>query len=279
MTVIFDGRKFAERKLAILKTSVNELKKKGINPCLASIYLSSDSASVIYTQLKKKVATSIGIEYITYEFKKKNVDEIIRIIGKLNSDKSIHGILVQKPSGINDFDDKDWQRIVSEITPEKDVDGLREESKFIPATIKAILNILGEALNIVRLPLKKPLKNTPYKVAVVGSRGMVGKPLIKELTNLGYEVIPCNSQTKDLQSEVLKGDIVISATGYPALIKGEIIKKGAIVIDVGSPKGEVDFETVKNIASFITPVPGGVGPVTIYCLLENLLVASKKAIC
>jgi methylenetetrahydrofolate dehydrogenase (NADP+)/methenyltetrahydrofolate cyclohydrolase len=283
MAIIFDGKKFAEEKKKLLSYQVKKFLKKGIILTLASIYLSSDAASVLYTKLKKKAAGEIGIDFLDYEFKKADINEIIFLIEKLNNDKSVNGILVQKPVGKEIISKDEWQKIVSYIAKEKDVDGLRENSKFIPATVRAVLEILSNALEIVRLPYKE----APCTVVVVGSRGMVGRLLMRQLSisnyqfpigtqrkkKIRFEVIGCNSQTSNLQGETLQADIVISATGVPNLISAGMVKPGAIVIDVGSPKGDCDFESVKDKAAFITPVPGGVGPVTVSCLLENLLLA------
>lgn len=244
MTIIFDGKSFAKKREKELISQVKNLKKRGINPKLATILASDDPASCLYVSLKEKAAKRIGVEMDIYIIgPRRDKNHIIHLIEALNLDPSVHGILVQLPLPSRFKDYK--ERIISSIAKQKDVDGLREESKFVPATVKAILLILDEALDIVPFTL-------PLKVAVVGSRGMVGKPLMKmlnaklQMLNRKVEIIGCNSQTPNLKGQTLQGDIVISATGAPKLIKADMIKEGAIVIDVGSPKGDVDFERIKE---------------------------------
>jgi methylenetetrahydrofolate dehydrogenase (NADP+)/methenyltetrahydrofolate cyclohydrolase len=157
--------------------------------------------------------------------------------------------------------------IVNVIHPEKDVDGLRKDSDYLHPTSKAVIDILHYAEG------ELSLKTGDSKVVVVGATGMVGAPLVHELKDEGYSVVECNSKTKNLTKEVLKGDVVISTTGIQGIIKEDMVKPEAIVIDVGSPRGDVNFYEVERKSAFITPVPGGVGPVTISCLLENLISA------
>jgi methylenetetrahydrofolate dehydrogenase (NADP+)/methenyltetrahydrofolate cyclohydrolase len=160
-------------------------------------------------------------------------------------------------------------QILNEIDPAKDVDGLRSNSIFLHPTSKAVIEIIDMA----KKDPNSPFKTGSLKVVVVGATGMVGTPLVKELKNEGYEVIECDTNTTDLRGQSLQADIVISCAGVPNLIMDDMVRSGAIVIDVGSPRGDVDFDLVVKIASFITPVPGGVGPVTISALLENLVSA------
>lgn len=267
--IVFDGRTYARQKEEELKLQVEELKKKGITPKLASILVGNNPASILYTSLKKKAAERIGVEMEVLEF-----DEGIKIealtfrIDKLNTDPTIHGIMVQLPlpEGIKDHE----SGIRNAIFPTKDVDGLRDDSKFVPATVKGILSILDYALKHVRLFLGSTLK-----VAVFGAEGMVGKPLVRELRNRGYEVSEIDISTKKDEPIIMNSDILISATGVPNLIKGNMVKEGGVVIDVGSPQADIEFDSVSKKASFITPVPGGVGPVTIVSLLENLVSAAQ----
>lgn len=262
--IIFDGRKFAADKEEKLAKKVLDLKSRGIYPHLASIIVGNNPASAMYVGMKKKRAEAIGIQVSVYKVDiKDKKEDVIKLIEFLNNDSDFTGVMIQMPipGNLAQYE----QEFVDLIDAKKDVDGLRKDSKFLHPTSKAVLEIIDYALS-----LDSKFQIPDSTICVVGATGMVGKPLTERLKVNGYKVIKCNSKTEDLKGRTLQGDIVISATGIPNIIKGDMVKKGTIVIDVGSPKGDVDFENVKDIASFITPVPGGVGPVTISCLLENL---------
>jgi methylenetetrahydrofolate dehydrogenase (NADP+)/methenyltetrahydrofolate cyclohydrolase len=187
-------------------------------------------------------------------------DELVARINHLNRDKTIHGMMIQLPLP-GKLREK-TEDILQHIPASRDVDGLRESSPFVPATARAVLSILDEA--------KKHVKVGPDDyVVVVGANGMVGKSVVSELTKAGFEVGSELSEAKNAK-------VLISATGSPGIIGPEHVKKGAIVIDVGSPRGDVAHKVYKK-AGFITPVPGGVGPVTVVSLLENLVEASIKS--
>ncbi|SRR5260221_3234296 len=257
-TMIFEGKKFAEEKEEELKEKIKKLSSK---PKLVSILVGQDAASVLYTNLKQKVAKRIGIDFEIINLAVSVTElEIVAIIKNLNKDKNIHGIMVQLPLPTNLK--LKQNHILNSIEPSKDVDGLIENSPFMPATTKAIIRILGFA--------KEKINMGEEKVVVVGSKGIVGKSVVKELKNLNYQVIGVDIDTKDLKEKTTKADILISATGKANLIKENMVKDGVVVIDVGSPAGDVDLKA-REKASFVTPVPGGVGPVTIISLLENLL--------
>jgi methylenetetrahydrofolate dehydrogenase (NADP+)/methenyltetrahydrofolate cyclohydrolase len=268
MATIFDGRRFAAEKEITLQNRVLGLKAREIYPKLASIIVGNDLASELYVNLKKKAAERIGAELDVYRIPE-NVesDDLILLIDTLNTDKTVQGIMIQLPlpRGLDEY----RQKVIKTILPSKDVDGLREDSPFLHPTSKAVIEIIDEAKKEKDLSLKAGFS----KVVVVGATGMVGAPLVKELKNEGYQVVACDTNTPDLKGTTLQGDIVISCAGVHNLIMDDMVKDGAIVIDVGSPRGDVDFELVLKKASFITPVPGGVGPVTISCLLENLIKA------
>jgi len=234
--MIIDGRAIADKRAASLKLKVQSLKRP---PKLAIVMIGDDSASRIYVNLKIKKAQEVGIE--------------TELRTDLSTDAD--GIIVQLPGGEN---------LIGQIPLEKDVDGLRENSPFLPATVKAILEIL-----------KQVQDDTNGTYVIVGQGKLVGKPLADYLEKNNCKVIRCDEFTKDLKTETYKGDILVCATGTPNLIKADMVKPGSIVIDVGSPKGDVDFENVKDIAGAITPVPGGVGPMTIISLLENVVEAVK----
>ncbi|MBU2051694.1 bifunctional 5,10-methylenetetrahydrofolate dehydrogenase/5,10-methenyltetrahydrofolate cyclohydrolase [Patescibacteria group bacterium] len=239
MAKIFDGRKLAQKIEAGLKIP-------GITPCLAVVVFKDDPAGQLYARLKAEAAQRLGIKFIQSE------DETI--IGKWNRDDSIHGILIQRPAYRGEKFEAHWQELVNKIAPQKDVDGLKPDSAFTPATVKAVEIILA-GINI-----------PPRGGILVIGRGMIGKALAKRLNAKSI-----SSKDKNLEVESRKADILITACGRGNLIK--TVKPGAIVIDVGWPKGDVDFDRVKPIAGVITPVPGGVGPVTVACLLENLIEA------
>ncbi len=261
MAVIFDGKRWAENEEEILKGQISELKESfGITPKLVSILVGDDPASRLYSSLKKKAAERVGAKFKIKHFKDPDINVLIHFIEKLNEDDKVHGIMIQLPLPASLEDQT--SALINEITPEKDVDGLCEGSLFVPATVKAILEIID---------ILDPDKKT--NIVVIGNRGMVGKPLVIELKKRDLKIIGCNSETKDLKNETLKADILISATGASNLIKGNMVKKRVSIIDVGAPKGDVD-PSVRLKASFITPVPGGIGPMTISCLLANLLTAT-----
>jgi len=265
MAIIFDGRSFAKNKEVKLGGRVSALSSRGVIPKLVSILVGDDPASKLYVGLKEKRGEEIGVQVEAINLRPEiGKEELIRKIKCLNSDVSIGGIMIQLPLPGRLQSSK--TQILNSILPEKDVDGLREDSPFLHPTSKAVIEILDEAKDIVR----PSFDNSSCKVVVIGATGMVGRPLVKELRNQGYKVIECNTKTSDLAKKTLQADVVVSATGIPGIITFEMVKNGAIIIDVGSPKGDAD-PSVALVASFLTPVPGGVGPVTVSCLLENLI--------
>jgi methylenetetrahydrofolate dehydrogenase (NADP+) / methenyltetrahydrofolate cyclohydrolase len=264
MAKIFDGKKFALEKETNLAIRVLGLKTRGVYPKLASILVGNDPASQLYVNLKKKAAERIGAEVDIYLIKENSkLEDLILLIKTLNEDGTVQGIMIQMPIPGDLGKAKD--EIVDTISPEKDVDGLRSDSHFLHPTSKAVIQVINEAKKEVELP--------DSKVVVVGATGMVGKPLVQELKAQYYEVVECDSKTLDLKEKTLQANVLISVTGVPNIIKEDMVSPGAIVIDVGSPKGDVEFSGVSKGASFISPVPGGIGPVTISCLLENLISA------
>lgn len=283
MVKVFNGKKLAQELEKKIKKKAGELEKKAdITPKLVSIVVGDDKArfaesrraSHLYLSLQEKAAKRTGILFEKKVFSSQTEpEEIYQYINSLNKDKKVQGIVIQMPLP-KKFD---LLELAVQIKPEKDVDCLNPENQrrliesqpvFLPAVVKAVLLILeNQQVNL-----------RDKQVVVVGASGFVGLPLVAHLENLGVEVIPCDEFTKNLEEWTKKGDILISVTGVASLIKKEMVKKGAMVIDVGSPKGDVDFEEVKKIASFITPVPGGVGPLTIACLMESLLFAIEGII-
>jgi len=265
MAIIFDGRAFAAEKEEVLKGRVFGLKTRGVHPKLASIIIGSDPASVLYAGLKKKAAERIGTELDIYKIPESTkLEDLLLLISSLNTDDTVYGIMVQMPLPEKLEEKRDT--IINLISPDKDVDGLRPDSDYLHPTSKAVVDVIHSAETELKI-------TRPGIACVVGATGMVGVPLVKELEEEGYTVIKCNTKTADLKQETLKAGILVSVTGIPGIIKADMVKTGAIVIDVGSPKGDVNYYEVERKAAFITPVPGGVGPVTIACLLENLISA------
>ena len=279
--VIFDGKKLAAEKEKILAKKVAEFKRAtGIRPKLVAVMVGENKASKIYLQKKSEAAKRVGMEMEI--FKLNEVEELIKLIREKNKDKRTHGIMIQLPMEMQNSKCKSQNenlkfKILSAINPLKDVDCLTPENfgllamgkpRFLPATVKAILEII-EFSNYQIANLRGA------NACVVGASNIVGKPLALHLSNLGATVTICRSKTKNLEKYTRQADLLISATGVPKLIKKEMVKKNAVVIDVGSPVGDVDFENVSQVASFVTPVPGGVGPLTVVCLLENVFQAAK----
>lgn len=282
MAVVFDGLKFAQKKEKKLKTAVAKMKVK---PKLAMILVGNDKASRVFVNLKKEAAERTGIKFELKKFSASASEkEIIDFIKEKNGEKETTGIIIQLPlpKKLNET------RLRRSIHPFKDVDCLHPENLgllmmakpvFYPATVRAILEILSRvppseeslpATSEEGLSTGQPRGLTGREVVIVGASNLVGKPLAMVMSNFGATVTLCRSKTRDLAKHTREAEILITATGKPGLIKKEMVKNGAVVIDVGELKGDV-AKDVEGKASFITPVPGGVGPVTVVSLLENML--------
>lgn len=276
---IIDGKKLAKQIRENLKIECEELKEKGINPKLAVIMVGDDKASKIYVKNKSKACNEIGIQYEEYLLDKNiNQNELIELIEKLNNDKTVHGILLQSPVP----DGLDINEAFRKISPEKDVDGFNptnvgklalNQDTFVSCTPYGIMRMF-EAYNI-------DLEGK--KVVIIGRSNIVGKPLMQCCLNKNATVTICHSKTKNVKEHVKDADVVISAIGKPEYVTADMVKDGAIVIDVGINRtedgkivGDVDFENVSKKASYITPVPGGVGPMTIAMLMNNVIKACNK---
>lgn len=269
MAIIFDGKEYAAKKKILFQSSVDKVRELGVIPHLATILIGSDPASILYTNLKKKFIESLGCQVDVYNLPETvKYEEIELLIKTLNEDETVHGIMVQLPLPVGLKSNQ--KKIVDSIFTGKDVDGLREDSKFLHPTSKAVMEVLAMAIYETRIDV--------LTVCVVGASGMVGKPLVKEFKKQGFIVLEANGDTdkETLQGLILQADAIVSATGVMNLITPEMVKEDAIVIDVGSPHGDFVSE-VSDKASFFTPVPGGVGPVTITCLAENLISAPQIA--
>jgi methylenetetrahydrofolate dehydrogenase (NADP+)/methenyltetrahydrofolate cyclohydrolase len=287
---IISGNEVAKQIREELKTEVEELHKKhGIQPGLVTILVGENAASVSYVTAKQKTSKELGF-YSIQDNQPENISEsdLLKLIDKYNKDPKIHGILVQLPlpKHINE------NKVLYAIDPDKDVDG------FHPVNVGRLM--IGEArfypctpYGIQQLLVRSGTKIEGAEVVVVGRSNIVGKPiammLVQKKDGANATVTICHTRTKDMKSHTLRGDILIVAAGAPKAVTADMVKPGAVVIDVGvnrvgkTPEGkailqgDVDFDSVKEKASAITPVPGGVGPMTITMLMLNTVKAAKIA--
>ena len=270
---LLDGKKLANK---IRGELAKKVKENELKPNLAVILCGDNEASKIYVNIKSKYCKEVGIDFQEYIFDKDVTEkELLELIEKLNNDKNINGILVQYPVPKQ----IDLQKVANKILPEKDVDGFNPYNigllnignpNFIPCTPYGIMKLFEE-YNIDLVG---------KKAVIIGRSNVVGKPMAECLLNAGSTVTVCHTKTKDLKSELLNADIIISSAGKRNLVTADMVKDGAIVIDVGTNRdengkicGDVDYENVKNKASYITPNPGGVGPMTVAMLLNNVVKA------
>ncbi|MBR1544780.1 MAG: bifunctional methylenetetrahydrofolate dehydrogenase/methenyltetrahydrofolate cyclohydrolase FolD [Alphaproteobacteria bacterium] len=274
---LIDGKKLAEKVRNRLKLEVANLKK---SPKLVVVLVGDNPASQIYVKNKEKYAGEVGIksEVIRLASDVKQ-EKLLRIIKKLNKDKKVNGILVQLPlpKHIDEFD------VINAIAPEKDVDGFTVYNKGLLSVGKPSM-VPCTPLGIMEMFKEYKVKLDGKLAVVVGRSNIVGKPMAQLLLNNNATVIQCHSKTKNLSDITSKADILISAVGKKKLITEKYVKDKAVVIDVAMVRdeknkkwvGDVDFEKVSKKASLITPVPGGVGPMTIAMLLQNTITAYKK---
>lgn len=279
MAVIIDGKELAKKIRANLRVECNDLKQKGINVKLAVIMIGNDSASKIYVRNKSRACEDVGIEYEEHLIDMKiSQNELIGLIEKLNKDKTINGILLQSPIPSN----LDINEAFRTITPEKDVDG------FCPVNVgKLVLNqdtfVSCTPYGIMKIFDEYNIDLSGKNVVILGRSNIVGKPLIHCCLNKNATVTTCHSKTKNIKDITKTADILISAIGKAKFVTSEMVKQNVVVIDVGINRledgkivGDVDFDSVKEKASYITPVPGGVGPMTISMLMNNVIKAAKR---
>jgi len=279
---IMDGKKVSQEIYQKLQGEVMALKKQKIQPKLAIILVGSDPASLSYIKQKTKACEIIGIERTLIQLKtdEASTEKLVEIVHELNGDPKTHGILVQLPLPDQVF----TPQVLKAIDPKKDVDGFTaynlgkmflstEFEGLAPATPRGIVRLLEH--------YKIPVRG--QDVVVVGASNTVGKPMAIMLQNRGATVTICNSKTRDLASHTSRADILIVAVGKAKMVQASMVKDGAVVIDVGINRiengklvGDTDFEAIVKKASFITPVPGGVGPMTVAGLMENMLAAVRK---
>ena len=276
---IIDGNALSAAIRGQLAERATALKSRGITPCLAAILVGEDPASAVYVRNKVAACEKAGMRSLK-DIYAVDVDPAVVFarIAELNADPSVHGILVQLPLPKN-FDSA---AVLESISPEKDVDGFHAENvgalmqgnpRFIPCTPYGVMKML-ESANV-------PLKGA--EVVIVGRSNIVGKPMAMLLLAKSCTVTICHSQSRDLAFHTRRADILVAAVGRAKMITGDMIKPGATVIDVGINRtaegklcGDVDFESARKVAGVITPVPGGVGPMTITMLLTNTLEAAER---
>ena len=282
---LLDGNALGQKLRAGFKQRAEELAAQGMRPGLAVILVGEDAASQVYVRNKVNACAQAGIHSEKYTFPSDVAPQaVFDKIAELNADPKIHGILVQLPLP-RQFD---ADAVLEAIAAEKDVDGFRAENVgallqgqpcFIPCTPYGVMKFFEEA----GVSLKGK------EAVVVGRSNIVGKPMAMLLLHAGATVTVCHSQTQDLAAHCRRADILVAAVGRPKMITGDMLKPGAVVIDVGINRlldgpdagklcGDVDFESAKGVASFITPVPGGVGPMTITMLLANTLESAERAL-
>ena len=276
---LIDGKKISQQRIEAVAQAVKARQEKGLHtPCLAVVLVGDDPASAVYVRNKKLACQKSGIESRSYELPSETTqDDLLKLVDELNGDPAVDGILVQLPLPAH----IDSQAVLERIVPHKDVDG------FHPYNVGRL---------VVKMPLMRPC--TPKgvmtlleaygidpkgkKAVIVGASNIVGRPQALELLLSRATVTICHSATQNLADEVATADILVVGVGIPNFVKGEWVKPGAVVIDVGINRlddgslcGDVEFDVAKERASMITPVPGGVGPMTIATLLENTVHAAS----
>ena len=275
---ILDGKALAKLAEEDIKLSVSQLKKNGITPTLATILVGVDPASATYVKMKQNACARLGMDSIAVELgKETSTEELLETIEKLNQDNNVHGILLQHPvpSQINE------RKCFDAINVEKDVDGVTcmgfgqmtmGEEAFGSCTPAGIMRILEHY----------KIEISGKNAVVIGRSPILGKPMAMMLLNENATVTICHSRTENLQQHIQNADILVGAVGVPRLIQKDWIKNGAVVIDAGyhpaEKCGDIDLEGIDSIASAHTPVPGGVGPMTINTLILNTLLAAQKLI-
>lgn len=279
MAQLIDGKLISTQIKDELKEEVTQLREQGITPCLAVIQVGNDPASSVYVNNKKKACAYIGIESLSYELEDGvTQEELLGIIEELNQNEMVHGILVQLPLPRH----IDENAVIEAIAPSKDVDGFHPETVghmcigtrgFLPCTPAGIIQLLK----------RSDIEIEGKECVIVGRSNIVGKPMAMLLLRENGTVTITHSRTKDLKEVTKRADILVVAIGKPRFITKEFVKDGAVVIDVGIHRnernqlcGDVDFDDVVEKVSAITPVPGGVGPMTIAMLMNNCVETVRK---
>ncbi|MEN6378890.1 MAG: bifunctional 5,10-methylenetetrahydrofolate dehydrogenase/5,10-methenyltetrahydrofolate cyclohydrolase [Methanofastidiosum sp.] len=277
ITKILDGKALSLKVANELSEKVSEYKKNGLHPKLATVLVGDDPASRVYVNLKKKDSENIGIDYEEFYYDDISEEDLLLLIDKLNKRTDIHGILVQLPLPKH----IDSNKVLERIDPIKDVDGftpinvgriLLNISDIFPCTPKGVVKILDE-YNI-------PIEGAD--ITIINRSNIIGKPLAAMMINRGGTVTVVHSKTKDLKEKTKHADIIVVGVGKTDFLTADMVKEGAVVVDVGITrdvdgiKGDVKYDEVSKKTSYITPVPGGVGPMTRAMLLENLIICFIK---
>lgn len=279
MAKIIDGKLISSKIKESVKQEIEALKSKGVNPALAVILVGQDPASMVYVNNKEKTCNALGIESKVYRLDENTTTkDLLDLIDKLNKDDKIHGILLQHPVPYQ-IDEK---LAFNTILPKKDVDGFNninvgklsnnEKDAFVPCTPLGVLEMLKH----------EGIEIEGKHCVIVGRSSIVGKPMAKLMLNENATVTVCHSKTKNLAEITKLADILICTVGKPEFITANMVKEGAVVIDVGINRvdgklvGDVKFDEVSKVAEYITPVPGGVGPMTIAMLMKNTVVACQR---
>lgn len=281
MATILSGKTVSARIKESMKAEVEALKAKGINPGLAVIIVGDDPASKVYVGRKEAMCVELGMHSEKYALPAETTqDELVALVEKLNCDKAIHGILVQLPLPKH----LDEKAVINTIVPEKDVDAFHPvnvgkimigDYDFVPCTPAGIMELIAES----------NVEIEGKNCVVVGRSNIVGKPMSMLLLHKNGTVTTCHSRTKNINEITKNADILVAAVGKANFITADMVKPGAVVIDVGMNRledgklvGDVDFDAVEKIAGAITPVPGGVGPMTISMLMKNTITAAKRSV-
>lgn len=276
--MILDGKKISEKRLELLKEAIDE---SGLYPRLATVIVGDDPGSQMYVRMKHRACERVGIGSIGVELPANApTEQVVESVARLNSDPAIHGILVQLP-----LPSQDTEAVIEAVSAEKDVDGFHPENigrlfsgrpRFVPCTPGGIMTLFEEY----------GIDCEGKRAVVVGRSIDVGRPMAALLLNANATVTICHSKTQNLEEEMKNADILVSAVGKAQFVTPAMVKEGAVVVDVGINQdangklcGDVDFEAVRQIASAITPVPGGVGPMTIATLMENTFKAARESVC
>ena len=278
---ILDGKAVSLKVKESVKVRADELKKSGVEPTLAVVLVGEDKASQTYVRAKEKACNEYGIKSVAHRLSENTTqNELLALINVLNLDDSIHGILVQLPLPKH----IDTNVVLAAIYPQKDVDGFHAVNVgklvsgldgFVPCTPLGVMEILKEyGIDVAGL-----------NAVVIGRSNIVGKPMANLLLNASATVTVTHSKTKNLKEICKNADLIVAAIGKPFFLKADMVKDGAVVVDVGINRlddgrlvGDVDFENVAPKCSYITPVPGGVGPMTIAMLLNNTILAAQAKI-
>lgn len=279
---LLDGKKVSQEMYQKLQGEVMTLKQKNIHPKLVIILVGEDPASLSYVKSKRKASAAIGVEveFINYKPDEINTELLIKKIEQLNEDPTVNGILVQLPLPKHIY----APEVIKAIDPKKDVDGFTAYNlgkMFLSTDFEDLAPCTP--LGVIRLLEHYKIDVKGKEVVMVGASNIVGKPMATMLLNREATVTICHIQTKDVAAHTRKADMVVVAVGKPKLITADMVKDGVIVVDIGINRngegkivGDVDFAEVSKKASFITPVPGGCGLMTVACLMENVVKAAKK---